>query len=499
MRTVYRTGLGLAITGTTGALLLASATVLSDAWQARGSAATEVKPPRERAYAVQVDTLKAESLVPVITAYGHLVSGRTLELRAAVAGPLVQLSEGFRDGGMVKAGEVLFAVDPARLETTVALAVTDLAEAKAGVAEAVSALELARLEAEAAEEQVALRQQAADRQKDLQERGVGTAAEVEAATLAVSAARQTAINRRQIVAGDEARVAQAEILLDRREIALAEARRALADAEFKAPFDGVIGDVTALEGGLVATNEKLGTLLDPSRIEVAFRVTGSQFARLLNDAGDLRPAEIEIVVERGRRETVLPAVLDRAGAARDEGETGRLVYARLVDPDPTLVQPGDFVTLRIPERPLEGVASVPATSLSSDGRVLILGEGNRLTEVQAQLLRHQGDEIIVGDVPFGAQYVTVRALELGAGLVVSPVAPKTASADAAATETAPAAEAAPETIALDDARRAALIAFIEASDQMKPEKRAEWLEQLAQPEVPRETVEKFEAKMAEGQ
>ncbi len=495
MGTIARTGLGLAIGGVSLALLLSAAGIIHDAWQDRVGSATKTKQPRERSYAVSVAPLEAETVAPIITAYGHLESGRTLELRAAVAGKLVSLSAQFRDGGLVAAGDVLFAVDPTKLETAVALAETDVAEAEATMAEAASALELARLEADASGEQFDLRVQAADRQQGLRDRGVTTEAELEAAVLARAAAEQTLLNRQQVVAGDEARLAQAEITLRRKTIALEEARRDLADAEHRAPFAGVVSDVTAIEGRLVSANEQLGVLIDTAALEVAFRVTNNQYARLLNDQGGMRKADVEVLVQRGRATTTLPAKLDRAGAERDEGQIGRLVYARLVDPDPNFVQQGDFVTIRIPERPLEGVARIPTTAATTDGRILLVGEDNRLEEHQATLLRHQGDEIIVGDVPFGRSFVEIRALQLGPGIQVTPVLPKPDGAPVAA----PAAAPAPDTIALEEDRRAAIIAFIEASEQMKPEKRVQWLAELAQPEVPRATVEKFEAKMAEGQ
>lgn len=500
MGTIARTGFGLAIAGASLALLLSAAGVLHDAWKNRTEGASTARQPRERAYSVNVATLAAETVSPVITAYGNLESGRTLELRAAVAGKLISLAEDFRDGGVVAAGDVLFSIDPARLETALALAETDVAEAEATRAEAASALELARLEAEAAQEQLYLRQQAEARQLGLRERGVATEADLEAAVLARAGAEQTLLNQRQVVAGDEARLAQAEIILRRETIALDEARRNLADAVHLAPFDGVISEVTAIEGRLVSANEQLGVLIDTAALEIAFRVTNNQFARLLNDQGTLRLADVEVLVQRGRETTTLPAKLDRSGAERNEGQIGRLVYARLVDPDPNFVQQGDFVTLRIHESPLDNVARIPTTAATADGRILLVGKDNRLEEHTAALLRHQGDEIIVGDVPFGRQYVTVRALQLGPGIQVTPVAPVSADRAAAGSDETTEPEASePEMITLDDARRAAIVAFIEASETMKPEKRIEWLAELAQPEVSRATVEKFEAKIAEGQ
>lgn len=497
MGSVVRAGIGMAIGGAALALFLAAGGVAYRAWQDAGAGAADTRTPRERTYAVEVATLEAVTATPVVTAFGRLTSGRMLELRSSLSGQLIELSTAFRNGGTVAQGELLYRIDPARLETALALAETDVREAEAGLGEARAALELARLEANAAREQLDLRDQALLRQQDLRARGVATEADLETATLARAAAQQTLINRQQLVAGDEARVAQAEITLARREIARAEARRALGEASVTAPFPGVLAEVTAVEGRLVAANEKLAVLLDPTDIEVAFRVTSNQFARMLNDKGELRQADMIVEVQRGRQVTELPARLDRASAEIADDKVGRLVFAKLIDPDPNFVQPGDFVTVRIPERPMEGVASIPAAAATTDGRILLIGEGNRLEEVQATLLRHQDNTLIVTEVPFGRQYVKARALQLGPGIQVTPVEPAGAGAAAAGATASQAAE--PDTIALDDERRAAIVAFIEASEKMKPEKRAQFLEELSRPEVPRATVERFEAMIAEGQ
>lgn len=431
----------------------------------------------------------------MITAYGRLSSGRTLELRSALSGPLVELSPEFRDGGVVAAGDLLYRIDPAKLETALALAEADLLEARAGLAEGQSALELALLEADVAAQQYDLRAQAVTRQEGLRDRGVATDADVEAAVLARASAEQTMVNRRQAAAAAEARVASAEITQRRREIAVSEAERTLAETTVTAPFAGVLSSVTAVAGRQVSTNEQLAVLIDPKDIEVAFRVTSNQYSRLLNDRGEMRKADAVVLVQRGRMLTELPAKLDRAGAEIGEDKIGRVVYATLVDPDPNFVQPGDFVSVEISERPLDGVAQIPAAAATTDGRLLLLADGNRLEDVQATILRRQGDLLIVGDVPFGRQYVTVRTLQLGAGIQVVPVMPAAEAGAAAAPAPAPE----PQTIALEDDRRAAIIAFIEASEKMKPEKRDQYLEELNRPEVPRATVEKFETMMAEGQ
>ncbi|MBU2532320.1 MAG: HlyD family efflux transporter periplasmic adaptor subunit [Alphaproteobacteria bacterium] len=513
MPALIRTGFGLAIGGIAFALVLAAGGVIYQAYEAGGVSSSAARAPKEKAYSVEVGTLISETLTPVITSYGHLVSGRTLELRSAVAGPLIELSDNFRDGGAVAAGEVLFRIDPARLESALSFAEADVAESVADLAEAKAGLELARLEANAAQSQFDLRDQAVARQEDLRARGVSTSADVEAATLARAAAEQSLINRRQVVAADEARVAQAEITVERRKTALGDARRALADATVTAPFAGVISAPDAVAGRLVSANEMLGTLIDPTALEVSFRVTNMQFARLIDDAGLMRKSEVTVLISSGRNTSEIPAILERAGAEVGDGQIGRLVYARLIAPDAKLVRPGDFVTVHVPERPLSDVAQIPTAAATSDGLILLIGDGNRLEEFQATPVRNQGDTLIVGDVPFGRQYVLTRALQLGAGIQVAPIAAAkavaTPTSDSAVNDAAPAAAAptlapaatpaASETIALDDARRTAIVDFIKASTSMKPEMREKFLEELSRPDVPLETVSKFESKMVGAQ
>lgn len=455
--------------------------------------AAELRQPRERVLAVPVGTLRAETLSPVMTSYGRVASGRSLEVRSAVAGQLVWLAEGFRDGGAIAAGEAMFEIDPARLETAVALAESDLAEAEAELSQTRAALVLARLDAEAAQDQLGLRAETLARQRGLVEREVGRIADLEAAALAHAAATQTAIGRQQVVAAEEARIAQAEIAVDRRRIALQEARRALGETSVAAPFDGVMTASTATLGRLLSAGERLGVLIDPTELEVSFRLTATQYSRLLDEARRLRPLEVTLVFQTWRLTHEFTAVLDRVGAETGEGQVGRMIHARLIDPDPTLVQPGDFVTIRIAEPPLADVVQLPAAAATHDGRILLIGEGNRLEEVQAEILRYQGDMLIVTNVPLGRDYVLARALQLGPGLRVEPVRP--AAPEEAAER--PLAPTPADTLLLDDERRAAMIAFIEGNESMRPETRERVLNELRRPEVPRATVERFEARMAE--
>ena len=50
-------------------------------------------------------------------------------------------------------------------------------------------------------------------------------------------------------------------------------------------------------GRLVTQSEVLGRLIDPTALEVSFRVSGAQYARLLDARGALRPAEVTVTLD----------------------------------------------------------------------------------------------------------------------------------------------------------------------------------------------------------
>jgi hypothetical protein len=311
---------------------------------------------------------------------------------------------------------VLLRIDPADYETRVAEAEAALAEARADVDEAEQAVAAAEIERQAAETQRTLRAVSLARQRDLATRGIASGAAVEEAELALAAARQAVASRGQAVVAAGLRVRRAAIAVQRAELSLGEARRDLADTVIHAPFGGVVADAGAGLGDLVAVNENVGTLIDPTALEVVFRVTREQYVRLLGADGSLSPLPVTVQLPLGDGAQEMAGRLDRPGARVGAGRTGRELFARLDAGSGLLLKPDDFVTVRLEEPPLADVAVVPATALSEAGHILVLGPDDRLDEVAVTVLRREGDRAILADVPFGATYVTERGPQLAPGL-----------------------------------------------------------------------------------
>ncbi|WP_111430771.1 HlyD family efflux transporter periplasmic adaptor subunit [Rhodobacteraceae bacterium DSL-40] len=485
MRFVTRSLVGLALFVVTLGLLGMAVQSVRGALAEREAAAGQRRPATERVFSVNVARLGPETVRPTLVAYGDLRSAVQLELRAAAEGTLLELAPGFRDGGRVQAGETIFRIDPAEFEAELALAESDLEDARAEEEEARIGLRLAREELAASERQQALRQQALDRAQSLQGRGVGTAADIETAQLALAASDQILTGLRREVAEGEARINRAEIARRRAAIARDEAARMLANTRAVAPFDGLLADVDAVLGRRVSVNEKLGLLLDPAALEVAFRVSNAEFARISKPSGDLLPLDVEASLRLGGEEVSVPGHLDRTGAASGSGQSGRLVYARLSPEVPGPLRPGDFLTVRVSEPPLADVALVPAAALDPAGRILLVGEDDRLEVAAVRILRRQGNDVVIGGAPFGRLYVTARQPQLSSGVRVKPVMGEAAAARAGRDAGA--------LVPLSPEMRTRLLAAVERDAGLAPELKAQFLSVLAAEQVPQVILERIEA------
>ncbi|MDA7827451.1 efflux transporter periplasmic adaptor subunit [Rhodobacteraceae bacterium] len=480
-----RNGLiGLFLMALSLGLLAYAGQMVKTAINDRMSKETRAPQARERVFTVNVVPAAPETISPVLEVFGEIQSRRTLDLRLPSSGQVIELSPNFIEGGQVQAGEVLVRVNDADAQSVLARAKADVTDALGEVTEAERAIALAQDELAAAQQQADLRQRAYERQQDLQTRGVGTAASVEAAELAASSAAQSVLSRRSALDQAKSRQSQAQTRLTRAELAAADAQRRLDDTVLRAEFAGVLSGITLVQGGLVGANERIGQLIDPSALEAAFRVSTEQYSRLLDDAGQLIPAKAGVSLSVMGTELTSDAVISRDAGAVGDGQTGRLVFAQL--DKPIGLKPGDFVSVKVQEPELRFAIRLPGTALDAANSVLVVDQEDRLEKIDVTLLRRQGNDVIVRSRDLvGREVVAQQTPLLGAGIKVKPL--RAADRDGAPAE--------PETVELTEERRAKLIAYVEGNGFIPDAAKTRILGQLKQEKVPAQVVERLESRM----
>ncbi len=491
MRFFSRAVTGLFLTGITLGILIVAWAVVFDALQTRREQDAPAASARERVFSVEVAPLTFGPQTPVLAAFGDVRARHTLELRAQQEGTIIALAPGFEDGGIVETGQLLFRIDPAQTQSARDTANANLRDAENERAEAARAVDLVIEDVAAARLQADLRARALARQRDLFDRGVGSALAVETAELAAAAAEQAVVARHQALAQAEARLTLAETALDRRRIALADAERQLAQTQSHAPFSGVLTDVNVTQGRLVTRNERLATLIDPTVLEVAFRVSTAQYTRLLDADGNLPRLRAHIILEGlvDPGATIMAeGVLMREAGAVAEGQTGRLLFAHINDPSG--LRTGDFVRVEVMEPSLPFAARLPAAAYGADGTILLVGQDDRLESATVSLLRRQGDNVLIGGAEHlnGREVVLTRAPVLGAGIRITPMRPVDAG-------TPPPSDTDAQTITLDPQRRARLIAFVEANGTIPTDIKRRLIDQLSADVVPVGVVARLERRM----
>jgi len=477
---------GLFLLALTIGLLALAGGSLRTALQARMGRENKARPAQERIFGVNVVRATRVTATPKITAFGEIRSRRTLDIRAPVSGTVARLSANFVDGGVVSKGDVLLRLDPSDAQSALDVARTDQTEAGNELTEAKAALLLARDELASARAQVVLRLKALNRQRNLRARGVSTDAAVEAAALARAAAGQAVLGKRGALAQAQTRINRAKTSLSRREIRVNEAARRLADTEVLAEFDGVLSAVQVVKGGQVGVNEKIGRLIDPSALEVVFRLSNSQFAGLIAANGNKAVGAVTVRLDSMAADQIASGEIVRVSGEVGAGQTGRQVFATLTRDGAPSLRPGDFVTVNVSEPPLANVVVLPATAVSANSSVLVLGDNNRLSELPVTIVRKQGNNVILrGEGLFGREVVAVRSPLLGAGIRVKPVRRDVFGRAFAPTEM----------MALTAERRARLVAFVEGSKSLPAAAKDRILSRLSDKKVPVEMVNRIESRM----
>lgn len=497
MRFLVRALAGLGLFLSTLALTAAAGWHLYDTIT---TAQSRKRPPaRERLYAVDAGTLKSQSITPKISAFGKVQTWNSLEIRAPAAGPVTEISPNFRDGMSVKAGELLFRIDPELAERRVVDARAALAQAQTEQDEASATQKHLEAELQAARAEEGLRRADLARQKQLYAKKLTTSTVRDDAVLAVSAAEQSVIAKEREILALKARIEKAIAGVERAVLTLSDAERALKDTSYRAPFSGRLNEVALTLGRRVAQTEKLGLLIDPLSLEVSFPLRNDEFGRLVksDDRDKLAPLPVTVTLDLAENDVVATAVLERPAAVAST-QAGRTVFARITGGEAAALRPGDFVSVSVAEPKIENVAVISADAATLDGRILIIGAGDRLEEQKVRIVRRQGEKIVVADVPFGARFVERRLPFLARGLKVKPKNVKendSTSSPVASANT----DAAPRTTAqksFDESRRAALIAYVKGRKKMPERIRTKLLKELSKTEPENYIVKRIERHMA---
>jgi len=360
-------------------------------------------PPAE----VGVVTVTPGKLALTTELPGRLEAVRTAEVRARVAG--IVKERVFREGSEVKAGQVLFRIDPAPFK-----AAADSAAAAVARAEAVR--DQARAQAERADALIG--------KKMISKQDYDTA---------VANAKQGAADVASARAAQET------------------ARLNLGYATVTAPISGRIGRALVTEGALVGQGEatQLALIQQLDSLYVNFSQSSTEVLKLKRalDSGKLKSvggqAEVTLLMEDGT-EYPQKGKLLFADMAVDPNTGSITLRAEFTNTDGLLL-PGMYVRVRLEQAVDNNAITVPQRALQRgpQGAFVLLIKDGKVAAQPVEVGEAQGDVWVVSKGLSGGEQVIVEGLQKvqpGAAAKGVPFGAAPATAAPAAAKPAPAAK-----------------------------------------------------------
>jgi multidrug efflux pump subunit AcrA (membrane-fusion protein) len=370
--------------------------------------------------AVKVEPV-VEKDVPIYGEWvGTTVGYVTAQISARVSGYLV--SQNYKEGTRVKAGDLLFEIDPRPYQIAAEQARAQLlqAEAQRGQAEAQvaqAAADVTRAEANQKKTELDV-----DRYTPLAERGsisqqeLDNAVQANLANLAsLKAARASLANAQAGVPKNQADIAQARAVLDN-------AQLNHSWAKVFSPITGIAGIKNANIGDLIGASTILTTVSQVDPIYVQFPVSEQEYLKFHQRGDRERQYDLEITLSDGatypHRGTV--AIVDRA-----VGETTGTINIRGVVPNPgDLLRPGQYAKVRAVIDVKKGALLIPQRAvqdLQGVHQVAVVGADETVDLRKVQVGERVGSLWIIGQGLKPGERVVVEGIDkVRAGQKVKP-------------------------------------------------------------------------------
>ncbi|MDJ0794823.1 MAG: efflux RND transporter periplasmic adaptor subunit [Woeseiaceae bacterium] len=329
-------------------------------------------PPRTEGNLVQVSVVQpaAQPFEPTVALNGVVEARTVTSIIPQVSGKVVSVSDRFRPGAGVSAGEILFVIDPADYELAVERTLAEIEVARS---------DLLRLEAEGAAERKIWQGRFPERPiPDLTAR-----------------VPQIAAAKARIQSGEAAKAA-AELNLERTIV--------------RAPFDARILETQLDVGQVVGGNASVGRMFSIASLEIAVPVSADELRRIGRPEGRSATITPQLPTEP----TIVGTVVRQSASLDEQTRLGTLY---LQSNEIAALTLGEFVTVDITGPASEETYRLPSAALTSRDQVWVV-EDDRLAARRVEILAHNDSELIINAFDFADGVVSIPPSDARDGLPV---------------------------------------------------------------------------------
>lgn len=400
-------------------IVLLAAGAVGASYLIRTKPRVEPSPPTERVWTVDAVAVRLTDEQPDIQLFGKIFAARQIQVRTLVTGQVVKIHPNLVEGGLVRRGEVILAIDEFEYRSALKESEARLAEVRARIVER-EARRLAETQALKRDREIlAVLARDLKRARQLRKRGNISVQALDKKRLELSRQQRAIVLRQNGIDAEAARLEQEKATIERLDVAVQRARYNLERTNVRAPFDGVFQNVTAQAGQRLSVNDRVGSLIDTGRLEARFHISDAQYGRLTGTSQGVIGRKARVIWRVGQRELVLNAVVARVGAQIDTASGGVELFARIENREAAAsLRPGAFVEVLIPDRVYARVAKVPETVLHP-GNVVYGVDDGRLVQRRAAIVGRVGNDVLLrGELSEGERLVTTQSVAIAPGLRV---------------------------------------------------------------------------------
>jgi membrane fusion protein (multidrug efflux system) len=369
------------------------------------------------------------------------------EIKAQVTGYL--LRQDFKEGSVVKKGQLLFEIDPrpfqaavdqangqvAQFQGQLEQATSQVAQAEAQLSQANSQLSQAQAQLAQAEANQVKTQLDVDKYRPLAEQkavtqqeydnatqaNVVSKAQVEAAKAGVEAARAQLAHAKAQVGTAKAGISTAKGQLENAKAMVNTAVLNLGFTRITAPIDGIVGIATAQVGNLVnTTSGPLTTVSTVDPIKVYFTLSEQEYLNYTRQSGQLDQLELILADGTTYQEHGKFYFADR----EVDPKTGAIRMAGLFPNAGNLLRPGQYGRVRAVTSVKDEALLIPqraVTELQGIYQVAVVGPNNQINIRTVKLGEKSGAMWVVEDgLKPGESIVAEGTLKVRPGMTVSP-------------------------------------------------------------------------------
>lgn len=373
--------------------------------------------PRERTFTVSVaEPLVADNSV-TFHAFGRVIAGRDIAMRAQVQGEVVEIAPNLAVGNIVEQGALMLAVDPYDYNSALTNAQALYADANLSLAEARETLKLQQSKLESAKTNLSVARRDLERAQTLNKSGSLTDKDVETRELAVSERQQAVAELETTIFTQNAQIDRQRANVVSTRSGVEEAERNLANTRITAPFTGIVQSESVGLGSYVTANDTVVSLYDPKQLEVSFTISDQQYGQLLAEGLEGRAIKASWNIDP----TPISAAgtITRTGAEVDSTTGGVALFAKLNNEGGQRLRPGTFVEVEIAGPNFPKSLRIPETAIYENDHFYTIRDG-RMAKIDAKILIRDGDALIVAaDVPAGERLITTRLTQAGEGVAVT--------------------------------------------------------------------------------